>query len=36
MNKLLAKPLPPVVQATLPGGGAALGLVLMLLAVPLV
>ena len=36
MNKLLAKPLPPVAQATLPGGGAALGLVLMLLAIPLV
>jgi hypothetical protein len=36
MSKLLAKPLPPIVQASLPGAGAALGFVLMLLAVPLV
>ena len=36
MTKLLAKPLPPVVQASLPGAGAALSFVLMLLAVPLV
>jgi hypothetical protein len=36
MSKLLAKPLSPIVQASLPGGGAALGLVLMLLAIPLV
>ena len=36
MTKLLAKPLPPIVQASLPGGGAALSLALMLLALPLV
>ena len=36
MTKLLAKPLPSIVQASLPGGGAALGLVLMLLVIPLV
>ncbi len=36
MSKLFAKPLSPIVQASLPGGGAALGLVLMLLAMPLV
>jgi hypothetical protein len=36
MSKRFAKPLPPVVQASLPGGGAALCLVLMLLAAPLV
>ena len=36
MSKLLARPLPPVVQASLPGAGAALSFVLMLLAVPLV
>ena len=36
MSKRLAKPLSPIVQASLPGGGAVLGLVLMLLAIPLV
>ena len=36
MSKRLAQPLPPIVQASLPIGGAALGLVLMLLAMPLV
>ena len=36
MSNLLAKPLSPFVRASLPGGGAALGLVLMLLAIPLV
>jgi hypothetical protein len=35
MSKLLTKPLPPIIQASLPGGGAALSLVLMLLAIPL-
>ena len=34
MSKRLARPLPPIVRAVLPGGGAALGLALMLLALP--
>ena len=34
MSERLSQPLPPIVQAILPGGGAALGLVLMLLALP--
>ena len=36
MSKRFAQPLPPVVQAVLPGGGAALALVLLLLIAPLV
>ena len=36
MSGSFAKPLSPFVRASLPGGGAALGLVLMLLALPLV
>ena len=30
MSKLLAKPLPSIVQASLPGAGAALSFVLMM------
>ena len=36
MRTFFAKPLSPILQASLPGGGAALALVLLLLIIPLV
>jgi len=36
MSKFFAKPLSPILQASLPGGGAALALILLLLTIPLV
>ena len=36
MSKVLARPLPPLLQAGLPGMGAASALVLLLLIAPLV
>jgi len=36
MSKFFAKPLSPILRASLPGGSAALALVLLLLIIPLV
>jgi hypothetical protein len=36
MGTLLAEPLPPLLQAMLPGGGAASALLILLLVSPLV
>lgn len=35
MKAFFAKPLSPLLQASLPGGGAAFALVLLLLTIPL-